>query len=538
MKASPSAPTFTSTQPTCALTVNATPSPLARWSDRPLVTGVRFQLTLDPPLREVGDQLAPQTLQLEGDGEQLQTLADAIEDYVQKLLVANFADLTSQEDDRLGSRTLGATPVAVETTPIAAGAGIALHPQGLVSHRLELGPLRPTTTAATPTPGSITLSTIQLFDLSNALGAWSQAMALLPGQTSSRPWLLPNLPVWVKSTAVAAVVLGASAVALQMFYGGGIGPIASGNRPPNVATGAGEGAPLDDIPMGAASGGGGAPASEPIPLPPPPAVNLPPEAYVPNGGNPGVTLLPPESVSPSSTGPSSTGPSAGSPRTGPAISPGNPPKPTPSPSGTVRPLPGRAATPPVIALAPPAPGPSPVAPRAPQQESRLPPAAYAPNPAIPTPEANSPEPPAADLGQAPRDPNPAPPTGILAPIPAPRAAAQPQRPDFGGIVSPAPISRRNAPASNQPQVREVRDYFSQRWQPPAGMNQTLEYSLVLNTNGSLQQVQPRNQAATIYLDRTPMPLANEPFVSPSASPTRLRLLLQSNGKVEVLLEAP
>jgi hypothetical protein len=84
----------------------------------------------------------------------------------------------------------------------------------------------------------------------------------------------------------------------------------------------------------------------------------------------------------------------------------------------------------------------------------------------------------------------------------------------------------------------VQSYFAQRWQPPAELSQTLQYSLVLNPDGSLQRVMPLTQASKIFLDRTPMPLANEPFVSPVTVQGQLviRLVLEQSGRVQAFIQ--
>jgi hypothetical protein len=89
-----------------------------------------------------------------------------------------------------------------------------------------------------------------------------------------------------------------------------------------------------------------------------------------------------------------------------------------------------------------------------------------------------------------------------------------------------------------PQVAEARTYFKQRWKPPEGLTQTLEYSLQINSNGSIQSITPLKQASGAYIDRTNMPLLGEPFVSPIAGgrSARIRLVLEPNGDVRTFLE--
>jgi hypothetical protein len=91
-----------------------------------------------------------------------------------------------------------------------------------------------------------------------------------------------------------------------------------------------------------------------------------------------------------------------------------------------------------------------------------------------------------------------------------------------------------------PQVAEARQYFQQRWTPPEGLTQTLEYQLTLNSNGSIQKIAPLGYASRRYVDRTSIPLVGEPFVSPieTGETVILRLVLSPNGNVQTLMESP
>jgi hypothetical protein len=90
-----------------------------------------------------------------------------------------------------------------------------------------------------------------------------------------------------------------------------------------------------------------------------------------------------------------------------------------------------------------------------------------------------------------------------------------------------------------PQVAEARSYFRQQWSPPAGLKQTLEYNLLLNADGSIQQIAPLGQAAGDYIDRTGIPLVGEPFVSPiqGGHSPKIRVVLGPDGSVQTFLEA-
>jgi len=89
-----------------------------------------------------------------------------------------------------------------------------------------------------------------------------------------------------------------------------------------------------------------------------------------------------------------------------------------------------------------------------------------------------------------------------------------------------------------PQVAEARGYFNQRWQPPSSLKQTLEYSLLLDVDGTIQRIEPLGQAARTYIDQTGMPLIGERFVSPikNGQTPRIRVVLAPDGKVQVFRE--
>ncbi len=88
------------------------------------------------------------------------------------------------------------------------------------------------------------------------------------------------------------------------------------------------------------------------------------------------------------------------------------------------------------------------------------------------------------------------------------------------------------------QVAEARRYFQERWQPPEGLQKTLNYSLWLNNNGTIRRIIPLGQAAKTYIDNAPIPLLGETFVSPleGEGMPKIRVLLHPDGKVQTLLE--
>ena len=90
-----------------------------------------------------------------------------------------------------------------------------------------------------------------------------------------------------------------------------------------------------------------------------------------------------------------------------------------------------------------------------------------------------------------------------------------------------------------PQLKEVERYFQQKWQPPAELKQTIEYRLVINSEGSIVRITPIGKASKIFIDRTNIPLMGESFISPSATKGNqiIRLLLSPDGDVKTFLES-
>jgi hypothetical protein len=89
-----------------------------------------------------------------------------------------------------------------------------------------------------------------------------------------------------------------------------------------------------------------------------------------------------------------------------------------------------------------------------------------------------------------------------------------------------------------PQLEEIRDYFRDRWQPPESLTRNLEYRLMLNADGSIERVVPLGPTAEDYIDRTEMPLRDEPFVSriQDGHMPQIRLILGADGDVQAFLE--
>ncbi|HAA29421.1 MAG TPA: hypothetical protein DCE56_19135, partial [Cyanobacteria bacterium UBA8553] len=81
------------------------------------------------------------------------------------------------------------------------------------------------------------------------------------------------------------------------------------------------------------------------------------------------------------------------------------------------------------------------------------------------------------------------------------------------VVTPTDKGDQTTQLNNNSPVAEARNYLQQRWNPPSGLTQTLEYRLVLTRDGSIERITPVGQASLEYIDRTNIPLPGERFVS-------------------------
>lgn len=99
-------------------------------------------------------------------------------------------------------------------------------------------------------------------------------------------------------------------------------------------------------------------------------------------------------------------------------------------------------------------------------------------------------------------------------------------------------ANQNTQLNNNTQIAEVRNYLQQRWNPPSGFTQTLEYSLLLNRDGSIERIIPVGSASVEYIDRTNIPSPGERFVSAlqGEANAKIRVILTPDGKVQTSLE--
>jgi hypothetical protein len=100
------------------------------------------------------------------------------------------------------------------------------------------------------------------------------------------------------------------------------------------------------------------------------------------------------------------------------------------------------------------------------------------------------------------------------------------------------VAANNGTLFDTAQVAQARDYFKQHWKPPADLKQTIQYSLLIGVDGTIEQILPLGKAARDYIDRSGIPLIGEPFVSPNKNGQAviIRAVLSPDGKVQTFPE--
>lgn len=482
------------TAPTCTLEITANISALSQWTASPVLKQLRFQLSVDDL-----HGLAREQVTIRGDRSHLEMLQSAIETYVQGLLVSDTGVLISTVADEGVVEVASDRPLAPHGITLAnldgssSTSSIYLQPKGLLSHQLHLGALA--TAASQP---MILLSALQLADVTTVLDAYATEMITLPRLSSPVRSILP--PQWLRMAAAVLITAGVTVTGMRLL-----------DRSRSVPTYSTAQAPVMS-PIAQAT-----PTPILIPISPPAASSSITSAFP--------TVAPAAKTAPSST--SSSGNSSVSldersqspvtSTTQPPLPPDLtylPPPPT-IPQGSLN----RTSRRPSIATIPEQPQDLTLTPL-PQRVISAPPAITE---SVPLPQAGVTA------------------TDSTAPAPQTFAAAESnaQPAAVGRLSVPSAETRRDRTAFDTvPQVAEARSYFQARWQPPQELTQVLEYSLILSPDGSIQRIVPLGQAAGVFIDRTGMPLAGEPFVSPSQSKRipRLRVVLGPDGSVRTFVE--
>ena len=513
------------TPPTCTLEVLAQSSPLSRWMGKPVLRQLTFELRFDDP------QLPEENrIPIRGDRDQLESLCDAVTTYVQQFIQQppesfwlNFSTVQDSTkvptQDFTDSYQAALLPKSKPFTPQLLGISIYLESSNNLTHNLYLGSL------ANPASGPvIQLSLLQLFDLATALDEYSTDVMALPAlnDTSS----VARLPTWAPVAAVFLVALGLTPLTLQ--YANNVRQqeqkTAKTSNPSSNQI-ALQPAPTSNFPAPQAEL---TPSNNSSPLP---LGSTPP---LPPAGLPTIPLTPSSTIT---ANPTTTNPTFNSKQ---ALN---------QPQIQIPSLPGKSS----ITI----PG---------QPTFTQPQSTQSINTQGISLKRNLPPRLSASTSIAPSTVTPVPPPLATVPSPIPQISST-TIPTRGGVNSsvttptqspvtnpfidrlgdePQTTSTTAAASTNNtgtlfdtPQVAEARDYLRKRWQPPTGFSQTLEYSLLLGIDGSIERILPLGKAARDNIDLAGMPAIGEPFVSANRSGQmmRIRVLLSPDGKVQTFPES-
>lgn len=477
------------TPPTCTLELIANRPFWTRWRKAQVWQNFRFKLSFDDP-RLSEDRY----VSIEGDRTHLQTLHQTLSGYIREFLTAS--PLSAIPDT---SETAAGDSESAASHPQENGKGafrpcsdFSLKPDGLLHHDLFLGELAPS-----PGESVVHLSVLQLFDLAIALNDCFADVEPLPADEPRQR----TSPAWLRIPLTIAVTVG-------LFSG--IIHLSNDYRRDRTLTADQE------------------PETESPPLPPPQLIPPPPPIFEPTEPPPPPELdlkvapdLPAVDTAPLAVPP----PIFTDPPPPPELMPGVMQR---TDGAIVIPTePVQPAPPPVASAPPPPPSPQPAAP--------------------PTPPVNIVRAPGAI--ELPRLENAEPPVSV--PVPPPETDIDDgdtsEASEEGELLAQMD-KRPTAIASNRsqeltlfdeiPQVAEVRNYFRQNWYPPKNINKILQYSFLLNSDGSIRSITPIGQASINWLEQVDFPPAETPFVSPTAEgeTPKIRVVLEPSGRVQAFLE--
>ncbi|MEL4894009.1 DUF4335 domain-containing protein [Crocosphaera sp. Alani8] len=471
------------TPPTCTLKLWDKRPPLSRWGELVSLDSIEFELEFDDPRLLEEDQVT-----VKGDRNQLELLRNVVQTYVKNFL-HQTASYWQTGEAQPTPQTQSPVRKTDRTIPPS------LSPQGLLNHRLTFGSL-----ASQASRGSVILSVSQLLDLVNALDSYDDTIVTLTDSKTTP--LKKSVGVWMVAGTVAVLAILIPTVGVEWL-----------RQVTSTGTPSEEDSEISDNPLSFLD------VSPPVP--PPPKTPLPAPSLAPQLAN--RDPLPP---------PGQIGQGTPPPRNAtvaiqaaplrvlppPPAAPPAPPKPNTNPSNTsvtVEQVPQHllpnGETPIVMPGLPP------------ERVEQL-----IQNPTLPAPPTLQAK--ASNTGTTPSLPSLSTRNRDQLTIPdellSPEAKVTPKPPPETTLLDAIP------------QVAQVRQYFQQRWQPPEDLEQTLEYRLILQEDGSLKQTIPLGRSAAIYFSRIPFPNPGSEFVSPleASSSQTIRLVLIPNGRVKTLLE--
>lgn len=526
------------TPPTCTLEIWAESSPLSRWMGQTVLKQIRFELHFDDPGLP-DDRKVP----IQGDRDQLEVLCNVVTTYVQQLLQKSADSFclsflepqhsnTTPDEPQLNDVPLTpSSPKTVNSSSMGIlEATIYLESSGNLTHKLFLGSLANSTSGPV-----IQLTLLQLFDLATALDEYSADVIALPNLNSESS--VPSFvwPAWTPVAAMMVLALGLTPLTWQ--YANSTrqtqeqtaktttsdAEVAIAPSPSiNLTTPQPELAPLGNLPSPP-------PSSTSLQIPNPDSI--PP---LPNSIADPAPLSFPNSTIPSTA---KTLPKNGLTReqtTKPALSANLqiplPKTPYSQPNFSTGGINQSGITLPTREILPTRNSSS--ISTIPQSLTSIPNDSQSQTyPQISSPQITSP----IDSQQV----N----SGINSPETAPSVTSNADVVAKLRNVTKTPLPTEgtsNTTLFDIPQVAEAREFLQKTWQPPSGFSQTLEYSLMLGIDGSIERILPLNRAAREYVNTTGIPEIGKAFVSTNKSGqnVRLRVVLSPDGKVQTFPETP
>ncbi|MGJ5676586.1 MAG: DUF4335 domain-containing protein [Nostochopsis sp.] len=527
------------TPPTCTLEVLAQSSSLSRWVGKSVLKDLRFELSFDDP--RLSEE---QKIVIRGDRDQLEALCAAVTNYVQEFLQmspesfwANFSDsedstraLDQDQSDQLEPQEQLQPSVSTQTLNSFNNqlpeTEIHIKPNSRLTHNLFLGSLG--YQASQPV---VQLNLLQLFDLATALDQYSEDVLALPSLYQNRSRFA--IPGWVPAVAVLVLAIGLVPFTYQYAIQTKQKPSTTKDKLalepsplPEVATPSPALTPTDQLPtlpFGSKNlsvpGSGSLPPNQTSPQ----AQGFPNAPLIPNA--------PSQVVSPS---PSTTSRTA----TFPPASPGknvftapltstNPqrqiliqPNSSQTNSAALTPKNGDVAQKGEISLNSPTTATS-LPSTVPSTLPTVPPIPIAPNSRDSTPNQQNQSS-----------------TTTTSSVGAEDTSKLIERLRQERNTNKVATGNSNTVFDATAQLSEAKQFLTKRWQPPSGLNQTLEYSLMVGVDGTIERILPLGKASRIYIDRTGMPLIGESFISPNRNGQSviIRAVYSPDGKVKTFAE--
>ncbi|WP_158500430.1 DUF4335 domain-containing protein [Xenococcus sp. PCC 7305] len=472
------------TPPTCTLEIWGKNSPLSRWTKQKVIKNLGFQLSFDDPRTPEEEQLT-----ISGDREQLEQIYSLVLNYTEEFLKQSF-----------NPQSLASSVVSnVATT----ANNFSFNLPELASHEFSFEDI----VKKNSVPKKIKLSALQLFDLVAALEEYKTHLATI-AELEKAP-RKAVLPLWTKIAAGLILAVGLTNVAFQL------------GKEPTIPESA---ISLQEEPQ----------TSQPVPdeldvIPP----QVPETEVIKPNPEPKIT----EPLSSANTLPPP-----------PAIDLPKPPPDIPNPENYPLPEVGRTVAPEIASFPDLKPPPleqptttSESASKPPQVESNIIVAeedTESKELEIPGLDAAAPEVETPKKEQIALNPEKTIDDYIRDRLSRENAASSRVEESNSNNNVDLTAKKSSTNISDISQLKEVKGYFEQKWQPPAELTRTLEYRLVLNKNGSIKRIMPIGKASEVYIDRTNLPLRGEAFVSPlqNAEQVTIRLILGPDGDVNTFLE--